>query len=126
MTAGRVNPRFRLEDQGILGLGKVHYNLMEPALVAASVQRGEGELGQGGTLLVSTGEFTGRSPKDKFTVRTPTTENTIWWDNNLAMSPEHFDQLHKDMPDHFTDTQLPLAAVLRFTALHLNNPLYNP
>ncbi|ARE84918.1 phosphoenolpyruvate carboxykinase (ATP) [Roseovarius mucosus] len=97
MTAGRVNPRFRLEDQGILGLGKVHYNLMEPALVAASVQRGEGELGQGGTLLVSTGEFTGRSPKDKFTVRTPTTENTIWWDNNLAMSPEHFHQLHKDM-----------------------------
>ncbi|MGX0904222.1 phosphoenolpyruvate carboxykinase (ATP) [Roseovarius sp. MBR-79] len=97
MISGRVNPGFRLEDQGISGLGRVHYNLTEPALVDAAIRRGEGELGQGGALLVSTGEFTGRSPKDKFTVRTPTTENTIWWDNNLAMSPGHFDQLHKDM-----------------------------
>jgi phosphoenolpyruvate carboxykinase (ATP) len=97
MISGRVNRGFRLEDQGISGLGRVHYNLTEPALVDAAIRRGEGELGQGGALLVSTGEFTGRSPRDKFTVRTPTTEKTIWWDNNLAMSPEHFEQLHKDM-----------------------------
>ena len=33
MTTGRVNPNFRLEDQGIVGLGEVYYNLMEPALL---------------------------------------------------------------------------------------------
>ena len=31
MTSGRVNPKFLLEDQGINGLGEVHYNLIEPA-----------------------------------------------------------------------------------------------
>ncbi|MFN4101640.1 MAG: phosphoenolpyruvate carboxykinase (ATP), partial [Pararhodobacter sp.] len=68
MTAGRVNPNHRLEDQGISGLGSVAYNLIEPALVEAAVKRGEGTLGKGGAFLVATGQFTGRSPKDKFVV----------------------------------------------------------
>jgi phosphoenolpyruvate carboxykinase (ATP) len=106
MISGRVNPGFRLEDQGISGLGRVHYNLTEPALVDAAVRRGEGELGQGGTILVSTGEFTGRSPKDKFTVRTPTTEDTIWWENNAAMDPEPFERLHKDMLDYLVGREV--------------------
>ncbi|PSL17533.1 phosphoenolpyruvate carboxykinase [Shimia abyssi] len=100
MTFGRVNPQFRLEDQGIEGAGNVYYNLMEPALVEAALKNGEGSLGQGGTFLVSTGEFTGRSPNDKFTVRTPTTENTIWWDNNAPMAPDAFDRLYDDMVTH--------------------------
>ena len=37
MTNGRVNPNFRLEDQGITGLGNVWYNLMEPALIEAAL-----------------------------------------------------------------------------------------
>ena len=100
MTAGRVNPNKRLEDQGITGLGAVHYNLIEPALVQAAVARGEGNLGKGGAFLVSTGQFTGRSPKDKFVVRTPSVEDTIWWDNNAPMAPEAFDRLHADMLAH--------------------------
>ena len=100
MTSGRVNPNFRLEDQGIAGLGNVYYNLMEPALMEAAVSRGEGRLGQGGTFLVTTGKFTGRSPKDKHVVRTPSVEDTIWWDNNAAMSPEGFDTLYADMLAH--------------------------
>ena len=100
MTAGRVNPNKRLEDQGITGLGPVHYNLIEPALVQAALQRGEGTLGKGGSFLVTTGQFTGRSPKDKFVVRTPSVEDTIWWDNNKPMSPDAFDLLHADMLAH--------------------------
>ncbi len=100
MTIGRVNPNFRLEDQGITGLGTVHYNLIEPALIQAAIRRGEGTLGLGGALLVSTGKFTGRSPKDKYIVRSDTTENTVWWDNNGAMSPAHFDALYDDMLDY--------------------------
>jgi len=64
MTHGRVNPNFRLEDQGITGLGDVYYNMMEPAIVETAIKRGEGTLGKGGTFLVTTGKFTGRSPKD--------------------------------------------------------------
>ena len=100
MTSGRVNPNFRLEDQGISGLGHVHYNLLEPALIEAALKRGEGHLGNGGTFLATTGKFTGRSPKDKHVVKTASVADTIWWDNNRAMSPEGFDALHADMLAH--------------------------
>ncbi|MBO9400054.1 phosphoenolpyruvate carboxykinase [Shimia sp. R9_3] len=100
MTFGRVNPQFRLQDQGIEGLGNVYYNFMEPALIEHALKRNEGTLGNGGTFLVSTGEFTGRSPKDKFTVRTPMTEDTIWWENNHEMASGAFDRLHADMLEH--------------------------
>ncbi|MBC7137826.1 MAG: phosphoenolpyruvate carboxykinase [Defluviimonas sp.] len=100
MTIGRVNPAHRLEDQGITGLGNVYYNQIEPALVEAAVRRGEGRLGKGGALLVSTGARTGRSPKDKFVVRTPAVEDSIWWENNAPMTPEAFDLLHADMLEH--------------------------
>jgi phosphoenolpyruvate carboxykinase (ATP) len=100
MATGRVNPQRRLEDQGIAGLGEVHYNLAEPALVELSVLRGEGKLGRGGAILVTTGKFTGRSPADKHVVRTPSVENTIWWENNRPMTPQGFEALHTDMLEH--------------------------
>ncbi len=100
MTNGRVNPAHTLEDQGITGLATVYYNQIEPTLVDMAVARGEGRLGNGGAFLCSTGQFTGRSPKDKFAVRTPSVENAIWWDNNAPMDPAAFDQLHTDMLAH--------------------------
>ena len=100
METGRVNPKHRLKDQGITGLGNVYYNLIEPALVEESVKRGEGKLGKGGSLLVETGKHTGRSPKDKFTVRTPEIEPNIWWENNPPMEVGAFDRLHADMLAH--------------------------
>ncbi len=100
MTNGRVNPSQRLEDQGIAGPAHVFYNLNEPALVDAAIRRDEGTLGKGGAFLVSTGRHTGRSPKDKFIVRTPSVEDTIWWENNAPMTPEAFDRLHADMLAH--------------------------
>ncbi|MTJ03817.1 MAG: phosphoenolpyruvate carboxykinase [Sediminimonas qiaohouensis] len=100
MTFGRVNPQFRLEDQGIEGLGNVYYNLLEPALVEAALKNGEATLGKGGALLVSTGKFTGRSPKDKHIVKSASVEDTVWWENNAPMSPEGFDALYADMIEH--------------------------
>jgi phosphoenolpyruvate carboxykinase (ATP) len=95
-----VNPDFRLEHQGIEGLGNVYYNFMEPALIEAAVKRGEGTIGNGGTFLVSTGKFTGRSPKDKHVVRTDSVADQIWWDNNAEMSVAGFDALYADLLDH--------------------------
>ncbi|MEL7461006.1 MAG: phosphoenolpyruvate carboxykinase [Pseudomonadota bacterium] len=100
MGSGRVNPNRRLEDQGIKNLGAVYYNLPEAALIEAALKRGEGTLGNGGALLVSTGKFTGRSPKDKHVVNTPDVADKIWWDNNQPMSPAGFDTLYADMLTH--------------------------
>ncbi|MEM9319754.1 MAG: phosphoenolpyruvate carboxykinase [Pseudomonadota bacterium] len=106
MTSSRVNPGFKLEDQGISGLGHVHYNLIEPALIDAALARGEGKLGRGGSFLVTTGKHTGRSPKDKFVVRTPAVEDTIWWENNAPMAPAAFDTLYADMKAHMQGNEV--------------------
>lgn len=100
MTTGRVNPEQTLENQGIVGLGNVYYNYLEPAIVQEALRRGEGELGKGGAFLVTTGKFTGRSPKDKQVVRSASTEDTIWWENNRPMSEAGFDALYSDMLEH--------------------------
>ena len=100
MTNGRVNPAHRLEDQGMTGLGRVYYNYLEPNLINEAVARGEGRLGKGGAFLCTTGQFTGRSPKDKFVVRTASVEDSIWWENNAPMAADAFDQLHSDMLAH--------------------------
>ena len=100
MNCGRVNSDMKLEEQGITGLGIVHYNLLEPSLMEVALKAGEGALGQGGTFLVSTGKYTGRSPKDKFVVRTAEVEGKIWWENNPPMDPANFDILYSDMLEH--------------------------
>ncbi|MGB3553215.1 MAG: phosphoenolpyruvate carboxykinase (ATP), partial [Jannaschia sp.] len=100
MTHPRVNPDRMLDAQGMTGLGRVHYNLTEPALVQVALERGEGTLGRGGAFLVTTGKFTGRSPKDKHVVRTEGVADNIWWESNTAMEPEAFDRLRADMLEH--------------------------
>lgn len=100
MTKGRVNSKMRLGDMGISDLKAAFYNLNEAALVEEIIRRDEGELGNGGAVLVSTGKHTGRSPKDKFVVREPSVEDTIWWENNAPMEPGAFEQLRADMFAH--------------------------
>ncbi|ALI55463.1 phosphoenolpyruvate carboxykinase [Celeribacter marinus] len=100
MATGRVNPDFTLDTQGISDLGNVYYNLLEPALIEEALKRGEGTLGKGGSLYVTTGEHTGRSPNDKYVVRTPSVEDTIWWENNQPMEADKFDVLYADMVEH--------------------------
>ena len=103
---GTVNPNQTLASQGITGFKNAYYNLTEPDLIAQSISRDEGELGIGGTLLVETGKFTGRSPKDKHIVVSDETLNNVWWERNAKMSSEAFDVLHMDMLDHIKGKDL--------------------
>ena len=100
MIVGRVNPQFKLEKQGINGLGVVHYNLSEPALIEQALKRDEATLSKGGTVLVTTGKFTGRSPNDKHIVATSGVEDNIWCDNNAKMPEDEFDALKSVILDH--------------------------
>jgi len=84
----------------------VHYNDLPPALVEHALKNGEGQLAPGGAFLALTGTHTGRSPKDKFTVRDATTESTVDWVNNASMTAENFDTLHADMIAHAKDSKL--------------------
>ena len=103
---GTVNPNLTLNSQGITGFKNAYYNLTEPDLISQSLNRDEGELGIGGALLVETGKFTGRSPKDKHIVVSDETVNKVWWERNAKMSSEAFDELHKDMLKHIQGKDL--------------------
>ena len=57
-----------------------------------------------GALSISTGDFTGRSPKDRFIVEDDCTRSEVDWGNiNQPMSTEHFDLLHQDMASYLKD-----------------------
>ena len=86
--------------------GTHHKNQSAEELLAAAIERGEGKLTDGGALAVETGAHTGRAAKDKYIVRDATTESVIWWDNNQAMSPEHFEVLLQDFLDHADGREL--------------------
>ncbi|MEM9225659.1 MAG: phosphoenolpyruvate carboxykinase (ATP), partial [Pseudomonadota bacterium] len=81
-------------------------NWNESRLYEKSVQDGESRVAKGGALIVETGLHTGRSAKDKFTVRDEATEDTVWWDNNASMTPAHFDALWDDFKAHLEDKDL--------------------
>ena len=85
-----------------LGVDDVTLNInwTEAALYEEAVRRGEARVARGGALVVATGQHTGRSARDKFTVRDAETENTVWWDFNASMSPQNFSTLWADMRAH--------------------------
>ena len=77
---------------------KVHYQLSPTELTKQTLDRREGILNNTGALLINTGEFTGRSPKDKFIVNDDITRDTVNWnDFNLAIEPIHFDNMYQKM-----------------------------
>ena len=70
-------PKNALVNLGLSIAENIHYQLSPAELTEQTVQRGEGVLNDTGALLINTGKFTGRSPKDKFTVKDELTEKTV-------------------------------------------------
>lgn len=92
----------------ILGkAGKVNNNLSPAELTEAALKRGEGTLADSGALANDTGEFTGRSPKDKFCVKDSKTENTVWWgDINQPFDSENFEKLLTKVVDSWEGKEI--------------------
>ncbi len=103
---GNKNPNTNLSSIGI-NASIINWNLSPEALTEKTVQLGQGTITDAGALAVNTGKFTGRSPKDKFTVKDAITQDSVdWGDINIAMSPEHFDVLLADMVAHVEGKEL--------------------
>src|SRR6188768_4146263 len=82
-------------------------NLTPEELVKHAVENGEGVLTDTGALMADTGEFTGRSPKDKFSVADGKTENTVWWgDVNQKFDSGKFETLLNKVLDHYAGKQV--------------------
>jgi phosphoenolpyruvate carboxykinase (ATP) len=91
----------------LLATNRAHRNLPVALLTEMAIQRGEARMAEGGALQVTTGKYTGRSPKDKFIVRTPATEATVdWGPVNQPFPPERFEALLARMENHMIGQEL--------------------
>ena len=87
-----------LEQHGIRHIKTAFWNLNTPALLEHAIERREGHLAANGAFVVRTGQFTGRSPKDKFLVRNEITDHTDEWGPvNQPMSEAHFERLYAEV-----------------------------
>jgi phosphoenolpyruvate carboxykinase (ATP) len=78
-----------------------NYQLSAEDLTNYAVEHSEGVLTDMNVLCVDTGEFTGRSPKDRFIVKDATTEHLVWWnDINIPFAAEAFEKLQNKMTDY--------------------------
>ncbi len=76
---GRAKSEHGLSAHGIRNANTVWWNLSTPALYEQAVQRHEGLVAHLGPLVTRTGQYTGRSPLDRFIVEEPTTKDMIAW-----------------------------------------------
>jgi phosphoenolpyruvate carboxykinase (ATP) len=85
----------------------IRRNLSTAELYEDAIRDGDGVIAANGPLVVRTGKHTGRSPKDKFIVREPSSEASIWWgDVNHPIDEEHYDRLRARLMDYVGDRRL--------------------
>ncbi len=104
---GPIKSATGLDSHGITGANVVYWNLNTPCLYEESIQRREGQLVHGGALVVETGIYTGRSPKDKFIVDEPGTHDDIWWGSvNQPISEENYRKIRTKILAHYRGRDL--------------------
>ena len=95
-----------LEKYGIKD-AKVHYQLSPQELHDTTIEKGQGVEASSGALAVNTGEFTGRSPKDRFIVKDNITRDKVWWgDINIPFDPSKFDALYEKVTDYLSGKEV--------------------
>lgn len=86
------------ESIGLTNLGNQFWNLSPSELIEDTIISGQGMLTDTGAIAVETGEFTGRSPKDRFVVADEKTNDSVWWgDVNIKFDADKFDALYNRM-----------------------------
>lgn len=90
-TYTQTTKTISLEKYGINDVKEIVYNpsyelLYQEELNPSLEGYERGQLTELGAVNVMTGEFTGRSPKDKYIVKDAVTENTIWWTSEKAVN----------------------------------------
>ena len=92
-------------DLGYLGLnisGEICRNLSIEKLIQEGLLNKETKMSMNGAVMVDTGIYTGRSPKDKYIVEEDSTKENIWWgDVNQKLDEEIFDELFGLVKDFY-------------------------
>ncbi|HEU0064027.1 MAG TPA: phosphoenolpyruvate carboxykinase (ATP) [Flavisolibacter sp.] len=90
-----------LVSLSLKNLESIHYQSSPHELIQDALRTGDGVLTDTGALAIQTGEFTGRSPKDKFTVKDEITSRTINWNEfNQPIEEKYYFIIHKKLTDY--------------------------
>ena len=120
---GVYRSRYGLQSSGI-DPAAAHWNLGTARLLERALQDKEGLLSVGGALVVRTGQFTGRSPKDKFIVRDATTESTVAWGSvNQPLTPAQFDGIFTRLQAFLKDKEVFIEDMLGGADTHYQLPV---
>ncbi len=98
------NENINLTVLGLENQKKICRNLSVELLVDDIIKNKEGIIGPKGSVLVDTGVYTGRSPKDKYIVEESSSKDKIWWGEvNKKISNDIFDILYKKVIQHYNE-----------------------
>ncbi len=94
-------------DQYGIKNAKVKYQLSSVALHEETLKKRMGEEASNGALAINTGEFTGRSPKDRFIVKDDITRDKVWWGNiNIPFPTDMFDALYDKVTNYLSEKEI--------------------
>ena len=98
-----VTKTISLEDYGITS-NQIHYQLSANQLHNKAISLNQGIESSTGALIIHTGEFTGRSPKDRSIVKDNVTKDLIWWGEiNLWREYQASHRCHPGHQNHYVD-----------------------
>ena len=105
--ASRASIAGQYFDDLITNPENYYYQLLPEDLIMQAVEKGEGFLSSTGALVINTGEFTGRSPKDRFFVKDALTHSSVDWNElNQPIEEKYFMQLFDKMMAYLQDKKL--------------------
>ncbi len=85
----------------------VRYQLTSDELHDITIEKGQGKESSFGAIAVNTGEFTGRSPMDRFIVKDDITKDEVWWGNiNIPFDSEKFDKLYDKVTNYLSNKEV--------------------
>ncbi len=107
MDAPRSTTKSISLDQYGITSKTIFYQLSSSELHELALDKDMGKEASSGALAVNTGEFTGRSPKDRFIVKDEITSDRIWWgDINIPFASDDFDRLYDKVIQYLNEKEL--------------------
>ncbi|TMM32333.1 phosphoenolpyruvate carboxykinase (ATP) [Polaribacter aestuariivivens] len=95
-----------LENLGIKN-ATIRYQLSSDELHNETLEKNQGVTSSLGAIAVNTGEFTGRSPQDRFIVKDAITEDKVWWSKiNIPFDSQKFDALYDKVVNYLSEKEI--------------------
>jgi phosphoenolpyruvate carboxykinase (ATP) len=102
----QITKTISLDNYGIKN-ARVKYQLSSEELHNITIDKQQGVQASSGALAINTGEFTGRSPKDRFIVKDDVTKDLIWWgDINIPFDNDKFNALYNKVTDYLSNKEV--------------------